>query len=93
MGDTFAVLNPGKNVDKALSHRLSFGKKGKVATGISGMIEPYTYIVGKLEDGGRQVFLQANSVIMDASVPLKESGKDFDHERLPWRPTVVQETA
>ncbi|MCL4203024.1 MAG: hypothetical protein KJ000_11025 [Pirellulaceae bacterium] len=68
VGDTLTVLNTHENqdADEAFSVPLN---RGRFAA-ISGAIGPHAYLVGKIENGGRRLWLQTNAEYPDRTMTL-----------------------
>lgn len=58
VGDTLTMWNSNENVDETQSYRLPVGRGNILA--IAGQIAPHAYAIGKFEDQGNRLWLQAN---------------------------------
>jgi len=68
VGETLTVLNSRENEDVTESFAVPL-KRGPLAA-ISGTIGPHAYMVGRIEEGGRRLWLQANSEYPDRDTRL-----------------------
>lgn len=68
VGETLTVLNSRENENVTESFAVPL-KRGPFGT-ISGRIGPHAYLVGKIEDGGRRLWFQANSEYPDRDTEL-----------------------
>lgn len=59
VGDTITVMNGNENSD--VTQAYSVPLKGEPATNLAGKIGPHAYLMGKIEQQGKQLWLQANT--------------------------------
>ena len=68
VGDTLTVLNSRENDDVTESYAVPLG--GEAFKTLSGKVGPHAYLVGKLEERGRRLWLQANTEYPDRDTEL-----------------------
>jgi hypothetical protein len=76
VGDTFTILNSHENED--LAQRYTLPLDGETLKTLSGTVAPHSYLIGKLSDRGRQLWLQANT-----EYPERESDWTITCSRRP----------
>ena len=90
VGDTLTVLNSHENEDVTEAYALPLNA-GPV-TQLAGRIGPHAYLVGKLEDSARRLWLQSNT-----EYPEREVGLEFSCVRKPqWQvvpPSAAKQAA
>jgi len=68
IGDTLTVLNTRENED--VSETFSIPLSGCPVASLCGTIAPHAYLVGKIENGGRRLWLQANGEYAERTLSL-----------------------
>ncbi|MCX7047859.1 MAG: GDSL-type esterase/lipase family protein [Candidatus Sumerlaeota bacterium] len=68
VGDTITILNGNENMDLTQTYSIPLNRDAFKT--LSGKIGPHTYLVGKLEDQGKRLWLQANTEYPDRDTEL-----------------------
>ncbi len=68
VGDTITVMNGNENTD--VTQTYSVPLKGALAKTLAGKIGPHAYLLGKIENQGKQLWLQANTEYPDRDTEL-----------------------
>lgn len=68
IGSTFTVQNTHENQDVTESFRVALG--GGAFRSLSGKVAPHSYVVGKIEDQGRRLWMLANTEYPDRNTEM-----------------------